>query len=209
MSNLLWDQPFLTLLCLGLLVGISVRSQNSAEREGEGVWLKERCITPTATMPIVSFALPKSYDGRPTRLPSVKDSALTYRGVTEQPPGSNDGAEIADFLASVGLSGGHPYCAAFTVYVDAETCRRGPLSRNGGAIQSAGATDYKAARETLPPRRVTTNRDSVPVGSRVIWQVRGSWEGHIGFVVGDEEKGIGAPWRGQCGLTVEANTSAP
>lgn len=198
---------FLRVFSIGLVLACAVGlfpnategpNQANSEREGEGVWQKERCITPSAHMPIVAFVPPSAYQGHALQ-PAI-DTARSYRGAVEKPPGSNAGTEVERFLASVGLGPGYAWCAAFASH-SLQQGHVAPINSDGQEIRSAGAQKYRDAKRTLSPRDVATGRKTAPAGSLVVWAVRGSWKGHIGMVVRD--------WRGRCGLTVEGNTTPP
>ena len=195
---------FYRTLAYGLLVALLFAppggSAGQEEREGEGVYVKERCITPSAHMPIIGFVPPESYE-RPCRVPTALDTARSYQGAAERPPGSNSGPAVEHFLSSVGLGGGYAWCAAYASHSLQQGPVR-PLSEEGRAIRSAGARDYMDAKKTISPRDVAAGRVDVPKGSLVVWGVRGSWTGHIGLVLSD-------PWTGRCGRTIEGNTSPP
>ena len=67
-------------------------------------------------------------------------------GVTEQPPGSNDGPRIADYRSAVaGSYAGAPWCAYFVSWAAAQA--GAPIGPNGQGLGSvAGITDW--ARST-------------------------------------------------------------
>lgn len=124
--------------------------------------------------------------------PPVVDTAQSYVGVTEQPPGSNEGDAVEMFLASVDLGEGYAWCAAFVSYVlDAADAKR-------PAIRSAGATDFLDARRTIDATDALRGTESVPAGALSVHRRGNSWKGHIGIV---------RYWQRQCGGTIEGNTS--
>lgn len=59
-------------------------------------------------------------------------------GVMEDPPHSNSGPEVDEYLASVGLGGGYSWCAAFVYWCFNEACkkigRKNPLYRTAGVL---------------------------------------------------------------------------
>lgn len=119
------------------------------------------------------------------------DTACTEIGVTENPPGSNAGPAVESYLASVGLSGGYPWCAAFARKMMDQAGTSAP------AVRSAGATDY-ITRRSIKATQVLRGARDVPDGALVIWRRGSTWKGHIGFV---------QHWDRRCGRTVEGNTS--
>jgi len=127
----------------------------------------------------------------PTDRPAVVDSAMQEVGVTETPPGSNKGARIETYMASVGLSDGYSWCAGFTRWA----MDQAGVERPG--VRSAAATDYVTDR-SIDATRVLRGAKDVPAGALVIWRRGDTWRGHIGLV---------RRWQQQCGQTVEGNTS--
>ncbi len=123
--------------------------------------------------------------------PDVVDVALQEVGVTETPPGSNEGPRIADYMAAVGLSDGYPWCAGFArkMLDQAEA--------NRPDVRSAGATDYVTGA-SIDATSVLRGAEEVARGALAIWRRGDTWKGHIGIVRG---------WQQQCGRTVEGNTS--
>lgn len=206
MKQALFRQPFLSTFCVGVILAAALGlfpsqqdgQKKTPEREGEGVFAKTRCIQPSAHMPIVAFVPPKAYQHTRSTDAAV-DTAHAHIGVTERPPGSNRGAAVERFLASVGLSGGYAWCAAFTSYALQQGGATGPVKDDGSVIRSAGTRDYLGATTLIEPHAVAQGRTSVPEGSLVVWSVRGSWRGHIGIV--------STRWSGRCGQTIEGNTS--
>jgi len=191
---------FLTGLALSFaVIGAAVAQP---EREGEGVWKKTRCIEPSAALPIVAFVSPES------KRPEVAaDTASQYVGVVEEPPGSNSGPEVDQFLASVGLGPGYAWCAAFRSYVLARSCMPGPKTPSGETIRSAGVVDFLGARKTIKASKVRRGLKDVPRGYGAVFKYPDDWRGHHVTVAGDEDGG--SRWRGPCGTTIEGNTSSP
>jgi len=102
----------------------------------------------------------------------------------------NNPARVQEFRASVGLSKGN-WCAAFVRYIlDNSIYRKFP-------IRSGVANAYKT-RHTVDAKDVLTGKVKVGQGWLVIWKNKGSWTGHIGWVV---------VWNRMCGSTIEGNTS--
>jgi len=168
------------------------RTNEQVER-GEGVWAKTRCFRPGTQMPIIAFVPPIDAD----RYAAV-DTAWAWTGSKEQPPGSNSGPAVDQFLSAVGLGGGYPWCAAFLSFCYDQAEVEGPRSDNGDVIRSAGAVDFSGGRRSIEPDAVRRGHRIVPEGSAVVWKRRGTWRGHIGIVR--------EPWAGRCGQTIEGNT---
>jgi hypothetical protein len=61
--------------------------------------------------------------------------AISQIGVMEDPPGSNKGKKVEEYLASVGLDGGQFWCAAFVYWCFQKACestgKRNPLLKTG------------------------------------------------------------------------------
>ena len=89
----------------------------------------------------------------------VVDEASKHVGVTETPPGSNEGEDVERFLASVGLGDGYPWCSAFVSYVlDAAGAPRPD-------VRSAVATDFLGADQTIDATRVLRTGGRVSPGA--------------------------------------------
>lgn len=125
--------------------------------------------------------------------PEHLDTAFSYIGVRDD--GDNYGPEVERFLATSGLGGGYPWCAAFVAYVMEVTVR--PVAFP--TVRSALATDYITAR-SIKASRVLMGVDRPPEGAVVIWRRGNGIFGHAGLV---------DRWEDDCGETVEGNTSAP
>lgn len=166
---------------------------DTPEREGEGVWTRTRCIRPGAQMPIVAFVPPVD-----VRRPTAADTARRWTGRTERPPGSNEGPAVERFLASVGLEGGYPWCAAALSYWYDRAGVEGPKGDRSEVIRSAGAINFAGGRRAIDPAAVLRGHRVVPKGSAVIWKRRGTWKGHAGVTA--------RRWDGRCGRTIEGNT---
>lgn len=146
---------------------------------------------------IALLLAPAVASGQPQE-PIIQE-ARTHVGVTEQPPGSNEGPMVETYLASVGLDGGYPWCAAFVRYVMDSAGTERPR------IRSAGATDY-ITRRSIDATEVIRGTATVPQGALSIHRQGSTWKGHIGIVVSDDLR-EGHPWENQCGNTIEGNTS--
>ncbi|WP_217424130.1 CHAP domain-containing protein [Magnetospirillum sp. UT-4] len=115
----------------------------------------------------------------------VLEIAASQVGVREQPPGSNGGPVVDQYLASVGLGTGYAWCAAFVHWCCAGAAQAVPSAvapiRTGGVMdlwriagQTPGLTIISAAAATDDPQ-------SVPPGAIFIINT-GHGHGHTGFV---------------------------
>ncbi|MCF1182329.1 CHAP domain-containing protein [Marichromatium gracile] len=86
-------------------------------------------------------------------LTQVLEIARSEIGVREDPLGSNRGPRVEAYLASTGLDGGHPWCAAFVHWCFAEAARG--LGIDNPCINTAGVLDHwnRAGHEGV--RRIT------------------------------------------------------
>lgn len=80
--------------------------------------------------------------------------AGSFLGVKEVPPGSNRGPQVNQFLASVGLSGGYPWCAAFVYFCIQSAASKlslaNPFVRSGGCIVFERFARSKGILKTEP-----------------------------------------------------------
>lgn len=118
------------------------------------------------------------------------DLALTYVGVTES-TGHNDGYQIEEFLSSVGLSKGYPYCAAFVSY-NLNRCKVSePTVRSPLAVKFI-------THKSIRIRDIILGTKQIPPGAIFVMQQENTLKGHTGFITGNSSNKI---------FTVEANTS--
>jgi hypothetical protein len=123
--------------------------------------------------------------------PAILNVALQEVGVTETPPGSNEGSRIETYMEAVGLSDGYPWCAGAMRWMMDQAKTDRPT------VRSASATDYVTG-SSIEATEVLRGTESVPSGALVIWRRGDTWKGHIGVV---------HRWHQRCGRTVEGNTS--
>jgi cell wall-associated NlpC family hydrolase len=77
--------------------------------------------------------------------PSILTAAENEVGVTEEPPGSNDGTRIADYRSAVaGAAPGQPWCATFVSWAAAQAGT--PLGDAGQGLNSVSAITEWAGR---------------------------------------------------------------
>jgi hypothetical protein len=122
----------------------------------------EQLIQATRYLPGNSIAAGGSTAGQ--RALAAAASAV---GVTEDPPGSNDGAGLATFRASVaGAAPGEPWCAYFASWAAAQAGT--PLGDGGRGIGSAEGIAEWAGRtgRLLPAGATPSPGDLVLFGSR-------------------------------------------
>ena len=110
--------------------------------------------------------------------------AVGELGVMEVPPGSNSGPKVNQYLASVGLGPGLPWCAAF-VYFCAGQAAAGaanPLPKTGGVQKmwreglSLGLPALTTAEALAQPNRIAPGM--------AFFITHGAGTGHTGFVEG-------------------------
>ena len=106
------------------------------------------------------------------------------KNVKEQPKSSNSGPEVTQYLKSVGLNAGLPWCAAFVYYIFDQLCKNlgttNPLPKTGGVMSHWG----KAPEENkIDISKARTNFSLVRPGSIFIMSRPGKGLGHTGIVV--------------------------
>lgn len=117
-------------------------------------------------------------------------------GVREQPPGSNDGPRIREYLATCGLGPGHPYCScAVCTWVREAGTELQVVIRM--AI-SASALHLLANNGALAFEPETITDQDIPC---VFVIDHGGGKGHTGLIVGRSGDGTGLV------QTIEANTN--
>ncbi len=101
-------------------------------------------------------SLPRVH-ARPSQTPllaKVLEIARGEIGVLEDPPGSNRGQRIEEYLESTGLGGGYPWCAAFVHWCFEQAAKE--LGIDNPCINTAGVLDHwnRARQEGI--RRITS-----------------------------------------------------
>lgn len=92
----------------------------------------------------------------------VLDVAISQIGVMEEPPGSNAGPKVTEYLASVGVGPGHAWCAAFVYWcarqaADGDACilpRFAGVQRLWREGLAAGLPSLKSAEAMAQPSRI-------------------------------------------------------
>jgi hypothetical protein len=110
--------------------------------------------------------------------------ARSQIGVGEKPPGSNRGPEVEAYLQSVGLGGGHPWCAAFVHWCAEQAATKAgqpnPVPPTGGVLEM-----WRRARKAGLPLVEATDAIAQPalVKSGMVFIMQFSaTTGHTGFV---------------------------
>jgi hypothetical protein len=124
--------------------------------------------------------------------------ALHEVGVKEVPPASNRGPRVEEYLKSVRLSAGNPWCAAFVYWCFEEASARlnrvNPLPRTGSCMSHWNNT----RGEKISARQALDNPDLINPGDVFIISLKGG-KGHTGIVYD------------MCGgeiVTIEGNSNA-
>jgi hypothetical protein len=108
-------------------------------------------------------------------------------GVMEEPPGSNRGPKVDQFLAAVGLDsrqGSFAWCAAFVYWCFRDASKR--LAVVNPAVRTAGALDVWNQAGPKGFRRITcaeaTARTTLVQPGMIFVLSTGGGHGHVGFV---------------------------
>lgn len=100
-------------------------------------------------------------------------AATAYLGTKEDPPGSNSGTLVNEFLASVGLEPGVPWCAAFVHFCFLQAANAlemlNPCPRTGGSLRM-----WELAPDAAKVRH--------PVRGSIFISDHGHGKGHCGIV---------------------------
>lgn len=123
--------------------------------------------------------------------PEHIEKALSYVGTQRGTPEGDE--RINQFLATVGLNPGNPYCAAFVSAVADISGLTKP------SVRSGLARDF-LTKDSIMAARVRRRGQEIPSGYIVGWARGNTIFGHLGFVL---------EWEGATGKTVEGNTSKP
>ena len=110
----------------------------------------------------------------------------------------NKGKKINKYLSSVGLSPGHPYCAAGQYFCFYKASKELSLDESKIPLYKTGLANL------IYNKAVTKGRRSVPVPQKhdlVVWRLPRSWKGHIERVIKTGEAG----WIQTIGFNVTKN----
>lgn len=106
----------------------------------------------------------------------VLEIASGQLGVEEEPKGSNSGPEVNQYLASVGLGKGNPWCMAFVYWCVNEAAKqqavKNPLVKTGSVLDQ-----WKRTKLRLLPAR----SGGIKPGDIFIMDFGGG-KGHTGFI---------------------------
>jgi len=119
--------------------------------------------------------------------------AQSYVG-TQELTGANDGPEIEQFLATVNLKAGNPYCAAFVSYI---------LEDSPGVTKPdvrSGLAYHFITDDSIPANQVLRGTTTIPDGTILVWRKGNTIYGHTGFVADHPSANHFE--------TIEANTSS-
>lgn len=116
---------------------------------------------------------------------------VANRQVKEQPKGSNAGTEVGNYLKSVGLKPGLPWCAAFVYYIFDQLSKRlgqkNPLPKTGGVMHH---WESAPADTKITVAQARANHNLIKPGQIFIMSRPGKGLGHTGIVVNvDPSKG--------------------
>jgi len=141
-------------------------------------------------------------------LPDPNTAGETFAGVIagnkdvkEEPKGSNTGRMVNQYLSSVGLKPGLPWCAAFVYYIFDQATRRlrvkNQLPKTGGVMNMWGSADRTTKIDIKAAR---ANPSLIRPGQIFIMTRGGKGLGHTGIVVSSD------PSRREF-ITIEGNTN--
>ncbi len=150
-------------------------------------------------------------------VPSISDAttpliATTLRvasrevGVLEDPPGTNRGERVDEYLRSVELDpakgpvGGYPWCAAFVYWCFGRSAKKHDIENP--AVKTAGVMNHWKSAEERGAKRILTEevlKDIRLLKPGLIFIIStGGWKGHTGLVESYEGGKL---------VTIEGNTS--
>jgi lysozyme family protein len=120
-------------------------------------------------------------------------------GVREDPPDSNSGDRVDEYLASLGLSPGNSWCVAFLSWCFEQTAKRlgvpNPLPRTGRVVDLWN--HFQKNQATIPAEKAVQDPRLVEPGM-IFCLGSGKERGHAGLVVGCANSAL---------TTIEGNTS--
>jgi len=112
---------------------------------------------------------------------NVLEIASKEIGVVEDPPGSNMGKRVNEYLASVGMDPGHAWCAGFVFLCYKEAAAK--LNRMNPVVKTAGCLDHwrRTRGYKIVSKGAVDNPALIEPGSIFIMS-RGGGYGHTGIV---------------------------
>lgn len=125
------------------------------------------------------------------QLRNVIDAAVGELGTTEQPPGSNAGPKVEEYLNAVNLPKGQPWCAAFVAWVGVHALGKDwPVPHFGGCASLGAWAKHEGVLHQTPQ-----------VGDLfLLYFPKLGRFAHVGFIT--DEPDASGKWG-----TVEGNTS--
>lgn len=102
--------------------------------------------------------------------------AISQLGVTEQPKGSNAGPEVKQYLKSVGLGVGNPWCMAFVYWCVDQACKEMGLKN---PLVKTGSVMFQYNNTTL--RKLPKTSSAIKPGDIGIMSFKGG-KGHTFFI---------------------------
>ena len=127
-------------------------------------------------------------------------AAQSQVGVAEQPPGSNDGTEIAQFRTATAGSGVGPWCAYFTSWAAAQAgVPLGEAGQGFGSVSALYAWGQRTGRATPAGPGVRPNP-----GDLIVWGGR-----HVGIVESVDPDGSIHTIEGNSSNAVSRRTYGP
>ena len=137
--------------------------------------------------------------------------AISQVGVMEDPPGSNRGKKVEEYLASVGLDGGQFWCAAFLYWcfkkASEKMGRKNPVLKTGHCM-----THWRDSPAKKIPAADALNKPSLLKPGHIFIINTGGSHGHTGIVESVEGgfihtiEGNSDPAGGRNGIGVFRNT---
>ena len=137
--------------------------------------------------------------------------AISQVGVMEDPPGSNRGKKVEEYLASVGLGGGQFWCAAFLYWcfkkASEKMGRKNPVLKTGHCM-----THWRDSPAKKIPAADALNKPSLLKPGHIFIINTGGSHGHTGIVESVEGgfihtiEGNSDPAGGRNGIGVFRNT---
>jgi hypothetical protein len=112
---------------------------------------------------------------------SVVEIAAKEIGVVEDPPGSNSGPRVNEYLSSVGLAPGYAWCAGYVYWCFGEAAAK--LNRANPVVKTAGCIDHwrRTLGYKIAAKGAIANPSLIEPGSIFIMS-RGGGQGHTGIV---------------------------
>jgi hypothetical protein len=160
---------------------VKAYQQNHLDQNGNPL-ITDGEVGPRTWMCLFYNFLPKEMPSSPLLIELLK-IARKEIGVQEDPPYSNRGARVEEYLKSVNLVPGNPWCAAFVYWCFQQASislnRANPLPRTGSCMNHW----YITKGEKLTSLTAFLNPDDIKPGDVFIINRQGG-KGHTGIVTG-------------------------